>query len=207
MEKTVQKFLGPMIDDISLPLDRQYQQNLSEWAVKCAMCNDTADLHPRFFTEAECHKFNEKRTIPHGTLVFAARFIGRSLDSNGVDFTLTEPASGDLLVRAHIYNVMVGHVVLQVLSWHPEPSHIGKIIRFAVQKGCEWLEILLKSISPPPHDHLVFLGRVQEIADLASKDTEQALRELDRFEDALKNAPDGHGSVILNSERHEKYLV
>ena len=37
MEKTVQKFLGPMIDDFALPLDRQYQQNLTEWAVKCAM--------------------------------------------------------------------------------------------------------------------------------------------------------------------------
>jgi hypothetical protein len=32
-----------MIDDFSLPLDRQYQQNLTEWAVKCAMCNDTVD--------------------------------------------------------------------------------------------------------------------------------------------------------------------
>jgi hypothetical protein len=143
MEMTVQKFLGPMIDDFSLPLDRQYQQNLSEWAVKCAMCNDTVDRHPRFFTEAECHAFKQKRTIPRGTLVFAARFIGRSLDSNGVDLTLTEPESGDLLVRAHIYNVMVGHVVLQVLSWHPEPPHIGKIIRFAVRKGL-WSQLTIQ---------------------------------------------------------------
>src|SRR5437879_5285539 len=53
METTVKKFLGSMIDDFSLPLDRQYQQNLTEWAVKCAMCNDTVDPHPRFFTEAK----------------------------------------------------------------------------------------------------------------------------------------------------------
>jgi hypothetical protein len=80
METTVKKIMGPMIEDLSLPLDRQNQQTLTEWAVKCAMCNDTVDLHPRFFTEAECHAFKEKRTIPRGTLVFAARFIGRSLD-------------------------------------------------------------------------------------------------------------------------------
>src|SRR5271165_5135232 len=91
MEMTVKKFLGPMIEDLSITLDRQNQQNLAEWAVKGAMINDTVDPHPRFFTEAESHAFRLKRTIPKRTLVFAARFTGRNLDSNGVDFTLTEP--------------------------------------------------------------------------------------------------------------------
>ena len=72
---------------------------------------------------------------------------------------------------------------------------------------CERLEKLIKSISPAPHNHLAFLGRVHEIAGRVSTDTDQALKELDSLEDALKNAPDGHGSVILTSERHEKYLV
>jgi hypothetical protein len=135
METTVKKFMGPMIDDFALPLDRQYQQNLSEWAVKCAMCNDAVDVHPRFFTEAECRACRKKRTIPDRTLVFAARFTGRSLDSNGVDFTLIEPGTGTLLVRGHVYNVMVGHVVLQVLSWHPEPQRKDKNVRMRAADG------------------------------------------------------------------------
>jgi hypothetical protein len=130
METTVTKFMGPMIEGICFSLDRQNQQNLAEWAIKCAMCNDAVDVHPRFFTEAECSAFKQKRTIPDRTLVFVAHFTGRSLDSNGVDFTLIEPGKGTLLVRGHVYNVMVGHVVLQVLSWHPEPEHEDKIIRF-----------------------------------------------------------------------------
>jgi hypothetical protein len=108
MEKTVQKFMGPMIGDFSLTLDRQNQQNLAEWAVKCAMCSDTVVAHPRFFSESECHTFKQKRTIPDRKFVFAARSTGRSLDSNGVDFTLVEPNTGRVLVRGHIYNVMVG---------------------------------------------------------------------------------------------------
>jgi hypothetical protein len=156
METTVKKFLGPMIEDLSLPLDRQNQQNLAEWAVKGAMCSDTVDPHPRFFTEMENHAFRQKRTIPDMTLVFAARFTGRSLDSNGVDFTLIEPTSGNLLVRGHVYNVMVGHVVLQVLSWHPEPQHKGKIIQLRAADG-PWDELTIriwpitkKSVSWPP---------------------------------------------------------
>jgi hypothetical protein len=121
MEMTVKRFLGPMIEDLSFPLDRQNQQNLAEWAVKCAMCNDTVGPHPRFFTESECQAFKQKRTIPDRTLVFAARFTGRSLHTSGEDFTLTQPSTGELLVRAHVYNVMVGHVTLQVLSWHQKP--------------------------------------------------------------------------------------
>jgi hypothetical protein len=156
MEVTVKKFLGPMIEDLSFSLDRQNQQNLAEWAVKCAMCNDTVDVHPRFFTEAECHAFKEKRTIPDRTRVFAARFIGRSLDSNGVDFTLIEPGAGTLLVRGHVYTVMVGHVVLQMLSWHPEPQHKDKIIRFRAVDG-PWDKLTFqiwpieeKSVNWPP---------------------------------------------------------
>ena len=135
METTVKKFMGPMIDDFSLPLDRQYQQNLAEWAVKCAMCIDTVDVRPHFFTESECREFKLKRTIPDRTLVFAARFTGRSLDSNGVEFTLIEPTAGDVLVRGHVFNVMVGHLVLQVLSWHPEPQHKDKTIRLRAADG------------------------------------------------------------------------
>ena len=156
MEKTVKKFMGPMIEDFSLPLDRQNQQNLAEWALKCAMCNDTVDSHLRFFTEAECRAFKQKRTIPDRTLVFAARFTGRSLDSNGVDFKLTEPNSGDLVVRGHIYTVMVGHVVLQILTSHAEPPHKGKTIRFGVYDG-PWDKLTIqiwpiekKSVNWPP---------------------------------------------------------
>jgi hypothetical protein len=135
METTVKKFLGPMIEDFSLSLDRQDQQNLSEWALKCAMCNDTVDVHTRFFTEAECHAFKQKRTIPDRTSVFAARFNGRSLDSHGVDFTLTEPKSGTLIVRGHVYNLMVGHVVVQVVSWHTEPGYANQVIRVKAADG------------------------------------------------------------------------
>ncbi len=56
----------PRSDDrrLSFPLNRQNQQNLPEWAVKGAMINDAVDLHPRFFTDAECYAFKQKRTIP-----------------------------------------------------------------------------------------------------------------------------------------------
>jgi len=165
METTVQKFAGPMIEDFYLPLDRQYQQNLSEWAVKFAMVNDAVDTHQRFFTEAESHTFKKTRRIPASTLVFAARFTGRSLDSHGADFTLIDPESKKLLVRGHSYTVLMGHLVLQVLGWHREPEYKNKEIRFAVAPG-PWNQLAIqiwpfkvRSLDwPPPKSLTTIVG-------------------------------------------------
>lgn len=75
-------------------------------------------------------------------LMFASRTYG--LCHVRVDFTLTEPESGDLLVRAHVYNLMVGHVVLQVPSWHPQPPHEGKTIRFKALDG-PWDQLTIQT--------------------------------------------------------------
>lgn len=156
MESTVKKFLGPMIDDFSLFLDRQNQRNIAEWAVKCAMCIDTVEARPRFFTDAECHVFKRKRTIPDRTRVFAARFTGRSLDLNGAGFTLIEPGTKELLARGQVFNVMVGHAVLQVLSWRPEPGYEDKDVPILAASGpwdrltVQVWPIMKKSVNWPP---------------------------------------------------------
>lgn len=134
LEKKVQKYMGLLIDDFSLPLDRDYQKGLAEWAVKTAMVNDTVESHQRFFTEAECHAFKRDRTLPDGTQIVAGRFTGRSLDADGNDFTLITPDS-KLIVRGHVFTVMVGHLVMQVMSMHVEPEFHGKTVKMECNPG------------------------------------------------------------------------
>jgi hypothetical protein len=56
-------------------------------------------------------------------------------DYHGTDFSLIEPQTEALLVRGNIYTVMVGHVVLQVLSWHLQPLQNEGKIHFSVSPG------------------------------------------------------------------------
>jgi hypothetical protein len=77
-----------------------------------------------------------------------------------VDFTLIEPESVALLVRANLYAVMVGHVVLQVLSWHQEPFQEKQSVPFAVAAG-PWDKLTIqvwpiekKSVNWPPPSSL-----------------------------------------------------
>jgi hypothetical protein len=136
MEKTVQRFMGAMLEDMYVPLDRQQQQSLAEWAVKCAMCCDALEGgRPRFFTDEECYTFKKTRKIPDRTLVFVARFFRNSLDANGVDFTLVDPRTKSTFMRGLVQNMMIGHIVLQVLTGHPEPGFEYKEIRGRVANG------------------------------------------------------------------------
>jgi hypothetical protein len=66
------------------------------------------------------------------------------------------------------------------------------------------LRNLLRSISPPPPRHLYFLNWIAKIEVTAR--TGQSHRLLDDFLRALKNAPDGPGSMILNGDRFTKFL-
>jgi hypothetical protein len=122
METTAMKFLEPMLEGRPIALSRQNQQNLAEWALKCAMCQDTLGHSSRFFRADECHAFKRQRTIPNRTIAFVAHYDGSSLDSNGTDFTLVGATPDELLARGHIYTVMVGHAVVQVLSMHEESA-------------------------------------------------------------------------------------
>jgi hypothetical protein len=124
LERKVQRYMGPMIDDFYLSLDKDYQKGLAEWAVKTAMVNDAVESHQRFFTDAECHAFKADRTMPHGIQVVTGRFTGRSLDADGNDFSLTTP-DGKLIVRGHVFTVMVGHLLMQVMSMHADREYKG----------------------------------------------------------------------------------
>jgi hypothetical protein len=57
------------------------------------------------------------------------------LDLNGAGFELNMPDTNELLARGHVCNVMVGHVVLQVLSRRTEPQHEGKLVQIRAAAG------------------------------------------------------------------------
>lgn len=127
-----QKVYG--IDDFYLPLDKDYQKGLAEWAVKTAMVCDTVQLGPRFFTETECHAFKRDRTMPQTTEVVAGRFTGRSRDAGGNDFVLLTPDK-KLVMRGHAFTMMVGHLVMQVISMRVEPEFRGETVKMECNPG------------------------------------------------------------------------
>jgi len=124
------------------------------------------------------------------------RFTGRSLDSNGVDFSLIDPQSRDLLVRGHVYNVMAGHVVLQVLSWHPEPQHKQKIVRMRAANG-PWEKLTIQvwpiqktSVNWPPSMSLSTVVGVTHYGHFRTRFKNETGHELLTLKPKAKRSPD-----------------
>jgi hypothetical protein len=170
METTCRKFMGPMIADFAISLDRQYQQNLSEWTVKTAMCLDTVHgFH--FFTEEERHGFKKNRKPPENIQIWAAHFRGYALDVNGTDFTLSDNA-GQLLVRAQVFTILLGRLILQALTWRNEPDVVDKGVRFIPNRG-DWSRRTIqiwpasaKAIMWPPPKSMSMVANSNHYANL-----------------------------------------
>jgi len=128
LEKKVSRYLGPMLDDMAIPLDKDYQKGLAEWAVKTAMVIDAVELSDRYYTQAECYALKANRTLPQGTSAVVGRFTGHSLDADSNTFTILSPVNGVAVASGHVFTVMVGHVVMQVKSLriarHARSMHI-----------------------------------------------------------------------------------
>jgi hypothetical protein len=122
LEQKCVPLIGALLEDIELWLDEEYQNLLSRWAVKTAMINDTVQSHASFFTRSECENLKNKQEIPFATQVCVGRFVGRSLDANGSDFTLLNPQR-ELIAQGHVFHVMVGHLILEVVSMHPVKAY------------------------------------------------------------------------------------
>jgi len=142
LEKKVLPYLGLMLNNNKIRLDKDYQKGLGEWALKGAMVADSFDYHDRYYTEAECHAFKANRTMPERTEVVIGHFTGRQLDSHANTITLVVP-DGRIVARGHVFTVMVGHVVMQVKSMRVEPNAHGGVIKMKCNPG-PWTSSLIQ---------------------------------------------------------------
>lgn len=138
--------IGSLLNDFELWIDEEYQTLLSAWTVKVAMINDAVESHDRFFTRTECEAFRLNRVIPFGLEVNAARFTGSSLDANGSDFTLTNPA-GELLAKGHVFHLLIGHLILEAVALHPVGGYENAKFAYASMPGY-WNESIIRIWQP-----------------------------------------------------------
>jgi hypothetical protein len=137
LETTAKKFMADMIDGKNHHLTKQEQQTLTEWCIKTAMCQDTTEHHERFFSQEECYAFRARRTIPTRTLAWAARCNIKGLDSKGSDFTLLVNDPQTLALRATVFTMQIGQLVLQALVWHMMPEFEDHSAHF-LAKSANW---------------------------------------------------------------------
>ena len=110
-----------MIEDLSVSLDDDDQTRLSAWALKTAMVADAARGTMPFYRPEDCAALKKKRTIPNGTGIWMGRYFGRSLSAITGGTTINAP-DGTHMADFHVFTMLIGHVIFQVLSIHEQPG-------------------------------------------------------------------------------------
>lgn len=128
LEGACKPLLGCLIRGLHVPLDHAQQSQVANWAIKTAMMQDAVRPKTMFYRKEECENFRRALATPERTLVWLGRYFGNALSLDGVDvrIDLSEEVTG--VAKGTATTIVVGHVALQVLSFHVVPEHSHRAI-------------------------------------------------------------------------------
>jgi hypothetical protein len=114
LEVANKPIIGPLINDLSLPLNSSEQRLITIWAAKTSMILDSAKKQGRFYEKSECEELRLTSTIPIGTTVWIGRYFGRSLHTGSRNFVI-QNRGGDV-GKGFTVTFLLAHLVIQVLT-------------------------------------------------------------------------------------------
>lgn len=157
LESEARPILGPLMEDIHLPLDRERKRIIAKWSVKTAMTMTALNRRQRqnFYYRHECIRFQQSWTFPRHTRIWLGRYGGRAdgglYGVEGWDRNPKDPK----VTHFYISTIVFKHVIVQVLSIHVWDYLEGSTIAIP-RYGGPWEESLLDLSStknlfwPPP---------------------------------------------------------
>jgi len=137
--------MGCLMQDIAAPLDAAQQTSLALWAVEKAMVLDAvnAKKRGRFFTRNECEALRLHRRIPEQTVVLIGAYSRSGYSADGTIVWLDFP-NAPKAAKANVSTFVVGHLVIQVVTIHPEPEHKSVLVEEVTVRDGEWDNLLLR---------------------------------------------------------------
>lgn len=153
LEGQVRLFMGAMMHDLSLRLDRTQQHLLAAWCMKTTMVFEcTKPDKAYFYTKAEREQLRSSLSIPDSTMVW----LGRQHRSN---FTYCDarkvsesrPREKRVLSEGYVTTFAAGRLVLQTITLRRDPEWLGRLLTLDANTG-PWAQGrgLVKAWPPSP---------------------------------------------------------
>ena len=118
LEARAKRTLAAMIRDISIPLDREDQALIAQWAMKTAMvCEASNPPEHWFYTEAERDHLRALLSLPSDSFVWIGRYARSDLGINeSRKLYRTESKDRDILGEGFSTAFVIAHLVIQVAT-------------------------------------------------------------------------------------------
>jgi hypothetical protein len=146
VENKTKAIIACMFEDLTIPLDRQQQTLLSNWAVKTSMVLDSIknpESNSRFYRKPECVTFRERRIIPDRTRIWIGRSSLSALGAYGTDVTIFTPQGAPLGFGAAT-TIVIGHLALQAMAMRIHAGFEDKTITDVEPKPGDWHNMLVQ---------------------------------------------------------------
>ena len=160
VENKAKPIIACMLEDLTIPLDREQQTVLSNWAVKTAMVLDSIknpESNMRFYQKLQCVTFRERRVIPDRIRVWIGRSSLSALGAYGTDIIVITP-EGSPLGLGTATTVVAGHLAVQALALRIRPELKDKSAADVEPKPGDWNNTLVQ-IWPVAHDPVMWPPR------------------------------------------------
>jgi hypothetical protein len=148
LENKARRWLGPMLQDLSIPLDQTAQALVARWAVKTAIVFECTNPTKQWFYSVGERRGVMAQMAPEDTLVWLGRCAHTdSSYAEGKRLLDVIPADKSPLSEGYATTFCLGRLVMQVVTLHRKPGREG--IKTTVQaRPGPWKESLIQ-VWPP----------------------------------------------------------
>ena len=135
--------IGRLMENAATLLDAAQQTSLALWAMMKAMVLDVVNAKKRghFFTQNECEALRLHRSIPAQTCIEIGAYVRKGYSADGTIVWLDFP-NAPKAAKVSVTTLVIGHLVIQVVTAHPEPEHENtRVGNIGIRDG-EWNKLL-----------------------------------------------------------------
>lgn len=137
LETQNRPIIGPLLQDIALPLNRLEQTSIARWAVKSAMVMEASTPKRAFFYTRPEREQLRAGTLPSATFVWIGRYSGNFFVSFATTDTWDRMPDIPEATHGYVNTIIVGHLIIQVLSLHIRREYHDRTLR-VTPKGGPW---------------------------------------------------------------------
>jgi hypothetical protein len=143
LEKVAQSAIRPLMNDVSIPLDRPAQHLIAVWSMKTAMVFECTDPTKNWFhKQADRQHVRETLALPVGTMVWVGRFERSNVSFvQGMRLFGAMPENNPVLGDGYLTTFAIGRLVVQLLTVRRKPEFQQRRLTLEVNPG-PWDEAL-----------------------------------------------------------------
>ena len=128
LEGEAKIFLGPLINDVSLPLDLVQQHLIAAWCTKMAMVWEfTGRKRHWFYSMSERENLRTNRSVPSDTRIWLGRHESTNVTfCSGRRLSGAIPKDKPVLSEGYVTTLAIARLAIQILTVRRAPDHDDK---------------------------------------------------------------------------------